>query len=117
VRELPHRGKEPAVKTFLVLLSLIIALLVSVEVFAARAGSGRSSSGYRSYKGGKAIDGDTFRHQGERYRLRDYDAPEKGQKGSSTATRSLQKKLDSGYQYKVITKDAYGRSLVEERVP
>lgn len=104
-------------KTSLVPLSLIIASLVSVEVFAARASSGRSSSGYRSYKGGKAIDGDTFRHQGERYRLRDYNAPEKGQKGSSTATRSLQKKLDSGYQYKVITKDAYGRALVEERAP
>jgi len=87
------------------------------DTFAARAGSGKSPSAYRSYKGAKAIDGDTFRHQGQRYRLREYNAPEIGQKGSSTATRNLQKKLDAGYEYKPITKDVYGRSLVEEKAP
>lgn len=104
-------------KTCSFLLVLVLACVVSVEIFAAGAGSGRSSSGYRSYKGAKAIDGDTFRHQGQRYRLREYNAPEIGQKGSSTATQNLQKKLDSGYEYKSIAKDVYGRSLVEEKAP
>lgn len=104
-------------RTLLLPLVLIVFLLVPLEVFAASGGrSGRSSAGYKSYKGGKAIDGDTFRHRGQRYRLRNYDAPEKGQPGSQEATRRLQRRLDSGqYQYKGVARDQYGRTIVEER--
>ena len=74
------------------------------------------SDGYKSYKGGKAIDGDTYRYKGERYRIQQYNAPEIGQPGSRKATRDLQRKLDSGnYEWKPITKDAYGRTIVKER--
>lgn len=76
----------------------------------------RGGSGYRSYRGAKAIDGDTFRHRGERYRLRDYNAPERGQPGAGRATQNLQRRLDSGnYEYKPIGRDVYGRPLVKER--
>lgn len=76
----------------------------------------RGGSGYRSYRGAKAIDGDTFRHGGERYRLRDYNAPERGQPGAGPATQNLQRRLDSGsYEYKPIGRDVYGRQLVKER--
>lgn len=104
-------------KDLFVRLIVIAVLLFPLEVFAAQAGrSGRSSGGYKSYRGAKAIDGDTYRYKGQRYRLRDYNAPEKGQPGSQKATRSLQKRLDSGqYQYKGVAKDQYGRTIVEER--
>jgi endonuclease YncB( thermonuclease family) len=99
-----------------IILQICIMLSLSVTLVANEASAGsRSSSGYRSYKGAKAIDGDTYRYRGQRYRLRNYNAPEPGQRGAGTATRSLQRKLDSGRQYKTITKDAYGRPLVEER--
>ncbi len=78
---------------------------------------GKGSSGeYKSYKGGKAIDGDTYRYKGERYRIQQYNAPELGQPGSRKATRDLQRKLDSGnYEWKPVTKDAYGRTIVKEK--
>ena len=66
-------------KPFLVLLALIVAFLLPPSTYAARGGlSGRLAGGYRSYKGARAIDGDTFRHRGQRYRLRDYNALEIG---------------------------------------
>lgn len=75
-----------------------------------------SSGGYKSYKGGKAIDGDTYRYKGERYRTQQYNAPELGQPGSRKATRDLQRKLDSGnFEWKPVAKDVYGRSIVKER--
>lgn len=102
-------------------LSLVLMVLLLLvppgESVAARADSGRPSNGYRSYKGAKAIDGDTFRYRGQRYRLRDYNAPERGQKGAASATRNLQRKLDAGYQYKMVGKDVYSRRLVEEKSP
>ncbi len=70
---------------------------------------------YRSYKGAKAIDGDTFKYNGQRYRLRSYNAPEIGQPGAQKATKELQKKIDSGTKYKGVAKDKYGRILVEEK--
>lgn len=78
---------------------------------------GKGSSGsYKSYRGGKAIDGDTFRYADKRYRMQGYSAPELGQPGSRQATRDLQKKLDSGeYEWKPIAKDVYGRTIVKER--
>lgn len=104
-------------KDLFVRLIVIAVLLFPLEVLAAQAGrSGRSSGGYKSYRGAKAIDGDTYRYKGQRYRLRDYNAPEKGQPGSNQATQSLQRRLDSGsYQYKSVAKDRYGRSVVEEQ--
>lgn len=80
--------------------------------------SGRvwSNSAYKSYKGAKAIDGDTYRYNGQRYRLRDYNAPEIGERGWQKATESLQKKLNSGhYEWKPVARDVYGRTIVKER--
>lgn len=104
-------------KTLPVIVIFGALVLFPLEILAAQAGrSGRSSGGYKSYPGAKAIDGDTYRYKGQRYRLRDYNAPEIGKPGSEKATRSLQKKLDSGsYEYKSIAKDVYGRDIVEER--
>lgn len=104
-------------RTSLVPLALIVLLVFPLEILAARAGrSGRSSGGARTYRGAKAIDGDTFRHQGQRYRLRDYNAPEIGRPGASEATRNLQRRLDSGpYQYRGVARDKYGRTIVEEK--
>ena len=83
------------------------------DVYAKEKGS---SGGYKSYKGGKAIDGDTYRYNGERYRIQQYNAPELGQPGSRKATRDLQKKLDSSnYKWKPVTKDAYRRTIVKEK--
>lgn len=87
--------------------------LISSESFAG--GKGRSG-GYRSYKGAKAIDGDTFRYKGERYRIQQYNAPELGQPGSRKGTRNLQRKIDSGdYRWKPVTKDVYKRTIVNEQ--
>lgn len=67
-------------------------------------------------KGGKAIDGDTFRYKGQRYRIQQYNTPELGQPGSRKATRDLQRKLDSGkYKWSPVTKDVYGRTIVKEK--
>jgi Pectate lyase superfamily protein len=51
-------------------VALILVFALPIDTFAARAGSSRSSGGYRSYKGAKAIDGDTFRHQGHEMRAK-----------------------------------------------
>ena len=76
----------------------------------------KSSGGYKTYKGAKAIDGDTFRYKGTRYRIQQYNAPELGQPGSRKATRSLQNKLDSGnYKWKPVARDVYGRPIVNEK--
>lgn len=95
-----------------------IALFGIIAVDAdARGRSGISgTSGYHSYRGAKAVDGDTFRYRGERYRIQQYNAPEIGRPGSSQATQSLQRKLDtSSHQWKPVAKDAYGRTVVRER--
>jgi len=99
----------------LIVLALVVAalLLGGTDVNAKRKGS---SSGYKSYKGAKAIDGDTYSYKGQRYRIQQYNAPELGQPGSRKATQQLQRKLDSGnYKWKPITKDVYRRTIVKER--
>ena len=98
-----------------ILTGVIIVAWWSVSSDALARGSG-SSGGYHAYKGAKAIDGDTFRYGGERYRVQQYNAPELGQPGSRAATRSLQKKIDSGsHEWKPVAKDVYGRSIARER--
>ena len=100
--------------------SLILVALTLAGSFAgvpdADARGARASGGYKSYKGGKAIDGDTYRYKGERYRIQQYNAPELGQPGSRQATRDLQGKLDSrNYEWKPVARDVYGRTIVKEK--
>lgn len=96
--------------------AVLAAAALALPDDAAARGRGGSSGGYRSYSGAKAIDGDTFRYRGERYRLRDYNAPERGKPGSGRATQNLQRRLDSGnYEYKPVGRDVYGRPIVKER--
>ena len=96
-----------------IVLAMVGVLLFGVDVYAQRRAS---SSGYKSYKAAKAIDGDTYRYKGERFRIQQYNAPERGQPGSRKATQQLQQKLDSGsYEWKPVAKDAYGRTIVKER--
>lgn len=101
-------------KKFIMLVA--ITTIVTLASPAAFSGDKGGSWGYRSYKGAKAIDGDTFRYKGERYRIQQYNAPEIGQPGSRKATRNLQKKIDSGdYKWKPVAKDVYNRTIVNER--
>lgn len=97
-----------------VVLFLVVVLAGFIGLTDIHAKGKGSSGGYKSYKGGKAIDGDTFRHKGQRYRIQQYNAPELGQPGSKKATRDLQRKLDSGkYKWSPVTKDVYGRTIVK----
>jgi len=96
-----------------IVLAMVGVLLCGSDVYGRSRGS---STSYKSYKGAKAIDGDTYRHKGQRYRIQQYNAPERGQPGSRRATQRLQQKLDSGnYKWKPVAKDAYGRTIVKER--
>ena len=98
-----------------VVLFLVVVLAGFIGLTDVHAKGKGSSGGYKSYKGGKAIDGDTFRHKGQRYRIQ-HNAPELGQPGSKKATRDLQRKLDSGkYKWSPVTKDVYGRTIVKEK--
>jgi endonuclease YncB( thermonuclease family) len=99
-----------------ILVCGILASCICLSAAYAHARGKGSSSGYKTYKGAKAIDGDTYKYKGQRYRLRDYNAPEIGQTGSGKATQKLQRKLSSGnYEYKRVAKDVYGRPVVKER--
>lgn len=100
-------------------LTVAVASLGSSETLARKGGSsgGSKSTSYHSYKGAKAVDGDTFRYGNQRYRVQQYNAPELGKPGSTAATQSLQKKIDSGsHEWKPVAKDTYGRTIVRERV-
>lgn len=102
------------------LLIIFVCIIGSGNAYAGRKGASSKhkttlSGGYKSYKGGSAIDGDTFRYKGERYRIQQYNAPELGKPGSRKATRELQQKLNSGnYKWKPVARDVYGRSIVKE---
>ena len=99
-----------------VVLFLAVVLVGFIGLTDIHAKGKGSSGGYKLYKGGKAIDGDTFRYKGQRYRIRQYNAPELGQPGSRKATRDLQRKLDSGkYKWSPVAKDVYGRTIVKEK--
>lgn len=107
---------QAAKRTALILGTVGSIALLAIDDTFARDRSGGSSGGYKSYRGAKAIDGDTYRYQGQRYRVQQYNAPERGSPGSRQATESLQRKLDSGsHEYKPVTRDAYGRTIVRER--
>lgn len=102
-------------KIFALFLTVIVASVFGSVIDANAKGKG-SSGRYNTYKGGKAIDGDTFRYKGERHRIQQYNAPELGKPGAGKATRELQQKLDSGkYEWKPVARDVYGRPIVKER--
>lgn len=87
--------------------------LLDVDDGETRTGKAR----YRSFRGAKAIDGDTFFYKGKRYRIQQYNAPELGQPGADRATKLLQHKIDSGrYAWKPVARDKYGRTIVKERI-
>ncbi len=97
-------------------LAVVSALAALADVYAEGPSVGSRSGGYSSYKGARAIDGDTYRYHGERYRVQQYNAPEIGQSGSRQATRQLQQKLDSGsHEWKPVGRDTFGRKIVHER--
>lgn len=104
-------------KRVALLFFAVVAIAIGFAGIADVYARGKGSSGeYKSHKGAKAIDGDTYRYKGDRYRVQQYNAPELGQPGSRNATRDLQRKLDSGnYEWKPVTKDAYGRTIVKEK--
>lgn len=108
------KSKTMMIIRLISVLFFLFSLAITVdESFAQRKGSTRS---YKSYKGAKAIDGDTYKYRGKSYRIQGYDAPEIGQPGSKQATKRLQRKLDSGnYKYKPVAKDVYGRTIVKGR--
>ena len=100
-------------KVVLLLVVVLVGFIGLTDIYAKGKGS---SGGYKSYKEGKAIDGDTFWYKGQRYRIQQYNAPELGQPGSRKATRNLQRKLDSGkYKWSPVAKDVYGRTIVKEK--
>lgn len=65
----------------------------------------------------RAVDGDTFRAGGARYRLQGVDTPERGQPKYAEAKRRLQELLESG-QVSIERKarDVYGRTVAVVRV-
>ncbi|MCS7101274.1 MAG: hypothetical protein NZL99_06195, partial [Burkholderiaceae bacterium] len=65
-------------KTALLYTLLAAALALATVAAHAKGSRGAGKADYRGYPGARAIDGDTFRYRGERYRLRQYDAPELG---------------------------------------
>ena len=98
----------------LLLSTAILLFLIGVADATPRRGSAPSRSSAKSYKGAKAIDGDTFRYGRQRYRLRNLNAPEIGQPGARPATQKLQRQLHSGqYKYRGVARDVYGRKVVQ----
>jgi endonuclease YncB( thermonuclease family) len=67
----------------------------------------------------RVIDGDTFQTSARKHsvRLANVDAPEKGQRGSVKATRTL-KKLIQGKNVEIhtVARDKYGRAVARVKV-
>lgn len=100
----------------LIVSMMLLALAMPVLAKGSGGNGGGGRSGAHSYKGAKAIDGDTFRYGNERYRIQQYNAPELGSPGAAKATRQLQGRIDSGgYNYKPVARDVYGRRIVNEQ--
>lgn len=103
-------------KLILAFFIIIVAFSLTLVMPVASARWKGSTARYKSYKGAKVIDGDTFFYKGKRYRIQQYNAPEIGEPGARQATRDLQRKIDSGnYVWKPVAKDIYGRAVVKER--
>ncbi len=65
----------------------------------------------------RAVDGDTFRSGGVRYRLQGIDTPERGQPKYAEAKLRLQELLDSGkVTIERKARDVYGRTVAVVRV-
>ncbi len=65
----------------------------------------------------RAVDGDTFRSGGVRYRLQGIDTPERGQPKYAEAKWRLQELLDSGkVTIERKARDVYGRTVAVVRV-
>lgn len=67
----------------------------------------------------KVIDGDTFRtsHRKKSIRLADVDAPEKGRRGATTATRYLKSLISNKIvTVEVVARDIYGRTVANVKV-
>jgi endonuclease YncB( thermonuclease family) len=80
------------------------------------AGKSTHSGKYQSFRGARAIDGDTFFYRGKRYRIQQYNAPELNEPGGPQAKKVLQQKIASGdYAWKPVARDKYGRTIVREK--
>lgn len=102
-------------KILLALVMVFAILTFSVPDLWARKSS--HSGGYQSFRGARAIDGDTFFYRGKRYRIQQYNAPELNEPGGRQAKKVLQQKIDSGhYRWKPVARDKYGRTIVREKI-
>lgn len=101
-------------KLLLALVMVFVILTFSVPDL--RAGKSSHSGSYQSFRGARAIDGDTFFYRGKRYRIQQYNAPELNEPGGRQAKKVLQQKIDSGhYRWKPVARDKYGRTIVREK--
>ncbi|MFA5181738.1 MAG: hypothetical protein WC405_10495 [Syntrophales bacterium] len=101
-------------KGFLALTSVLAILTFSTPDL--WAGKSTHSGTYRSFRGARAIDGDTFFYQGKRYRIQQYNAPELNEPGGRQAKKVLQQKINSGsYVWKPVARDKYGCTIVREK--
>jgi endonuclease YncB( thermonuclease family) len=65
----------------------------------------------------KVLDGDSFQDsRGKHYRLAGIDAPEKGERGYSTAKTVLERKVEGEQVYVTKVGTSYGRDVVKARV-
>jgi len=98
---------------------LALASVFAVLTFSAPdlwAGKSTHSGTYQSFRGARAIDGDTFFYRGKRYRIQQYNAPELNEPGGRRAKKVLQQKINSGgYAWKPVARDKYGRTIVREK--
>ncbi|MEI7639742.1 MAG: hypothetical protein WCJ37_20680 [Syntrophus sp. (in: bacteria)] len=95
---------------------LLVVTILTVSPPGLWAGKSSHSGAYQSFRGARAIDGDTFFYRGKRYRIQQYNAPELNEPGGRQAKKVLQQKIASGdYAWKPVARDKYGRTIVREK--